>query len=266
MCEANVYLDRDGQRELVMEKVDRVVPGQDDFVTLENVFGERRMIKARILELELVHNRVILEAINENPVLRDWEIWLEPATDHGHFHSGEEVRLEIKKGYNMQQANEAFHREIEAYVVKEGQKRKVDLGENHGMPEINLGCEEDGLMTVYAHEAGDKEFYAKVIVEIGHHHHHNLEAIGLPLEIVPTKYSHVHLGDNYEIQVLSGGLPRAGVEVCATYTGSRGKDYPYHLVTDEAGKARVFLSMRGNWLFTVADGNIVSTFTLIKGF
>lgn len=265
MCEANVYILRGGQEELLMEKVDRVIPGPDDMIIMESIFGERKVIKARIKEMELVHHRIMLEEIAEEKPIKEQEIWLEPETDHGHFHPGDEVVLKLCKGYNMQPAEEVHFTELNAFIVKDSVTEDVHLHNHHGSPEISLGQEADGLLTVYAHEKGDRELWGKVIVEIGHHHHHGMEPAGLPLEIVPHNFSHVHLGDNYEIQVLKEGQPLAGIEVKATYSGSN-REYPYRLVTDAEGRARVFLSARGNWLFSVSDENMISTFTLIKSF
>ncbi len=60
MCEAHAYLRKDDQDELFMENVDSVLPGEDGLV-LENIFGQRKMIKARIKELALVDHKIILE-------------------------------------------------------------------------------------------------------------------------------------------------------------------------------------------------------------
>lgn len=61
MCEANAYfIDDNGEEFLFLERVDKVVP-QDDKLLLENIFGERKIIKARIKELALVEHKIILE-------------------------------------------------------------------------------------------------------------------------------------------------------------------------------------------------------------
>lgn len=64
MCEANVYIVNRGQatEELLLERVDKIIPQQDE-IYLENIFGERKMIAARIKELHLVEHRVVLERI-----------------------------------------------------------------------------------------------------------------------------------------------------------------------------------------------------------
>jgi uncharacterized GH25 family protein len=90
--------------------------------------------------------------------------------------------------------------------------------------------------------------------------------VGLPLEIVPGDYSHARLGENYELRVLKAGQPLAGVEVKVTYSSTQNKEYPHRLTTDEEGRARIFLTARGNYLFSVRDENTISTFTLIKSF
>lgn len=62
MCEANAYLLKDGQEELVLESVDKVVP-KEDGVYLENIFGQQKTVKAKIKEMALVEHRIILEKI-----------------------------------------------------------------------------------------------------------------------------------------------------------------------------------------------------------
>lgn len=62
MCEANAYLLKDGQEELLMESVDKVV-FKEDGVFLENIFGQQKTVKARIREMALVEHRIILEKI-----------------------------------------------------------------------------------------------------------------------------------------------------------------------------------------------------------
>ena len=60
MCEANAYLVEDGKEELLLEMVDKVVP-QEDGLMLEDIFGRRKLIKARIIELALVDHRIVLQ-------------------------------------------------------------------------------------------------------------------------------------------------------------------------------------------------------------
>lgn len=60
MCEANVYLiDKEGREKLILEAVDKVIPSEDG-ILLENIFSERKMVKARIKEMELVEHRIVL--------------------------------------------------------------------------------------------------------------------------------------------------------------------------------------------------------------
>lgn len=64
MCEANVYLLEDGGEEvLVLDAVDKVIPN-DNEIFLENIYNERKILKARIKEMELVEHRIILEKID----------------------------------------------------------------------------------------------------------------------------------------------------------------------------------------------------------
>lgn len=61
MCEANVYvLDEKGEEKLFLESVDKVYP-EDEKLLLENIFGERKIIRAKINKMELVDHKIVLE-------------------------------------------------------------------------------------------------------------------------------------------------------------------------------------------------------------
>ena len=63
MCESNVYLyNGEHGEELFLEKVDKIIP-QAEELFMENIFGERKTIKARIKEMALVDHRIVLEKI-----------------------------------------------------------------------------------------------------------------------------------------------------------------------------------------------------------
>ncbi|KKM09212.1 RNA-binding protein [Clostridiales bacterium PH28_bin88] len=63
MCEANAYLYKeDDGEELILENVDRVIP-QENGILLEDIFGKRQLVKARIKEMALVDHKIILEKI-----------------------------------------------------------------------------------------------------------------------------------------------------------------------------------------------------------
>lgn len=262
MCEANVYINRGAGDELLMEKVDRIISGEENNIFLESIFGERRVVKARIREMELVHHRIILEEIKETTGIQEPELWLEPDTDHGHFHEGEEVNLKLLKGYNMKPDPASRFSNCRTCMVTDGVLQELQMKEHDESQNIVLGQGTDGLIQVYAVE--EDRLYSKIIVEIGHHHHHGLQPLGLPLEIVPSSYSHARMGENYEIQVLKDGKPLAATEVKATYSATHNRDYPHHLTTDSEGKARLYLTARGNYLFSVSDQGVTSTFTLMK--
>ncbi|MDA8212579.1 MAG: CooT family nickel-binding protein [Clostridia bacterium] len=60
MCEANAYLRVDGKEELLLERVDKIIP-QGEELYLENIFGQRKVIKGRIVEMALVDHKIMLE-------------------------------------------------------------------------------------------------------------------------------------------------------------------------------------------------------------
>lgn len=60
MCEANAYLIKDGEEELIMESIDTLRPEKNG-IYLQDIFGGQRTIKARIKEMNLVDHRILLE-------------------------------------------------------------------------------------------------------------------------------------------------------------------------------------------------------------
>ena len=63
MCEANVYmLEENGENTLILESVDKIIP-QKDGIFLEDIFGQRKIVKARIIEMVLVEHKIVLQRV-----------------------------------------------------------------------------------------------------------------------------------------------------------------------------------------------------------
>ena len=62
MCESNAYIFKNGKEELVLEDVD-MMESQDDLIKIRNIFGEEKLVKAKIKKLSLVDHKIILEPI-----------------------------------------------------------------------------------------------------------------------------------------------------------------------------------------------------------
>lgn len=60
MCEANAYLIEGQETKLIMEAVDTVEP-EGDKIKLISIFGDQKIMKARIHSLSLVDNKIYLE-------------------------------------------------------------------------------------------------------------------------------------------------------------------------------------------------------------
>ena len=61
MCEANVYIKTtEGKEELFMEGVNILRP-EDNGIYLQSLFGEQKVVKAHIKELQMLDHRIILE-------------------------------------------------------------------------------------------------------------------------------------------------------------------------------------------------------------
>lgn len=62
MCEANAYIRQEGRDELLIEQVDKIVPKGEELF-LENIFGQQKIIRAKIIEMGLVDHKIILERL-----------------------------------------------------------------------------------------------------------------------------------------------------------------------------------------------------------
>ncbi|MBA2879824.1 putative RNA-binding protein [Desulfosalsimonas propionicica] len=60
MCEANAYLIKDQEPELIMEAVDTIEP-EDGGFKLVNIFGEQKFVRAAIHSLSLVDHKVFFK-------------------------------------------------------------------------------------------------------------------------------------------------------------------------------------------------------------
>jgi predicted RNA-binding protein len=60
MCEATAYIIRDGKEELILDSVDLLEPDNGN-IRMVNIFGEQKILSARIKQLSLVNHKIILE-------------------------------------------------------------------------------------------------------------------------------------------------------------------------------------------------------------
>lgn len=60
MCEANAYLIRGDEEEILMESIDILRP-EGEKVYIRDIFGEQRWVKAHIKEMNLVQHRIVLQ-------------------------------------------------------------------------------------------------------------------------------------------------------------------------------------------------------------
>lgn len=65
MCEANAYLVKKDQEELLMESVDIVEPDGNDAWRLVDIFGNQKMVKGRIKGMRLVDHKLLFEVITD---------------------------------------------------------------------------------------------------------------------------------------------------------------------------------------------------------
>lgn len=60
MCEASAYIITEGEPELIMDYVDKVVPDESG-IRLVNIFGDQKIIQGKIHSLSLVDHRIFIE-------------------------------------------------------------------------------------------------------------------------------------------------------------------------------------------------------------
>jgi predicted RNA-binding protein len=60
MCEAAAFMVRDGKEEKILDSVDILEPDNGN-IRLVNIFGEQKILAARIKQLSLVNHKILLE-------------------------------------------------------------------------------------------------------------------------------------------------------------------------------------------------------------
>ena len=64
MCQSNVYAVAGGREKLLVEEV-AFVGVDGDRVTVKTLFGEPLSLTGRVLEIDLIKNRIVLETNDE---------------------------------------------------------------------------------------------------------------------------------------------------------------------------------------------------------
>jgi predicted RNA-binding protein len=61
MCEANAYLLKEGKEELILEAVDILEQAEEGKIRLANIFGEQKVLDAKLKSMSLVNHKIVLE-------------------------------------------------------------------------------------------------------------------------------------------------------------------------------------------------------------
>jgi predicted RNA-binding protein len=64
MCEADAYLVKDGEEELLMKAVDVIEPDDDQGYRIVDIFGEQKIVRGRIKGMRLVDHKILFEAVS----------------------------------------------------------------------------------------------------------------------------------------------------------------------------------------------------------
>lgn len=63
MCEAHAYMVTDGVQERIMENVVRLNYDDNGVIVLADLFGDELRVNARIREIALLDNKILLESV-----------------------------------------------------------------------------------------------------------------------------------------------------------------------------------------------------------
>jgi len=83
MCESNVYIEQKGTDQLLMEDVSALRVNKDG-LTIENVLGEKKRVRARLREADFCGHRVVLEPLVPLPDSLE-ELIQRAVSFHGHL-------------------------------------------------------------------------------------------------------------------------------------------------------------------------------------
>ncbi len=61
MCEASVYIEKNGREELLLDSVDVLEPQEGGKIYMKNLAGEQKTVSASIKRIRLVEHKIILE-------------------------------------------------------------------------------------------------------------------------------------------------------------------------------------------------------------
>ena len=61
MCEANAYVSRGEQEELILKSVDLVEPRDDGGFLLVDIFGTQKVIGGKLKQIKLVDHKIVFE-------------------------------------------------------------------------------------------------------------------------------------------------------------------------------------------------------------
>jgi predicted RNA-binding protein len=62
MCESTAYILKEGKEEIVLENVD-FLENSEEQVKLVDLFGEEKIVRARVKTLSLVDHKIVLEPL-----------------------------------------------------------------------------------------------------------------------------------------------------------------------------------------------------------
>ena len=65
MCEANLYVKEGEEEKIFLESVASITPEAENRLFLVDIFGKQQTVTAKIIEINLLNHKVVIEKIAE---------------------------------------------------------------------------------------------------------------------------------------------------------------------------------------------------------
>jgi predicted RNA-binding protein len=65
MCEANAYLETEGNEELFMKSVDVIQPESENRLLMVDIFGDQKILHGKIKKISLLNHKILLENLEK---------------------------------------------------------------------------------------------------------------------------------------------------------------------------------------------------------
>ncbi len=137
MCEASAYMLTDGKEALIMASVDIAEPMENGTYRLKSIFGEQKIIKARIWKMEMVNHRILFSNQGVNTLTGGKRMTEEHKHTHDHGHSHEHGHEHTHDGKTHDHSHGHEHSHVHKHTHSHDGSSGHDHEEAHGAHDHN---------------------------------------------------------------------------------------------------------------------------------